>query len=358
MKLENLKKLKAFVINTSFLKLISFGIVLMIVFKHFSSSNIQNQVKQAVLPIAMKIPVSNYVPNVKVSGLLIPGNTGVIKANFKALVSKVFIKKGREVKKGEIILELKNDEIEKRLVEAKARYVHKHAEQEAYQKLAKKSYTSPNDYLAIVADLEQAKTNLQKAEIDASELIVRALDNGYLEECYVHEGDTIFAEDKLVNVIYPEATYVRSYVSEEIIEKLSIGMDVRVNIANKEYNGVIYGLSKVADPVTRSFYVDTTIGNLSSVNYGATAEVTFMLPSRHGFFINASALTLDDKGVLGVKALNDSSVIFLPVQLNAMTEQGAYVECDCKELSLIVYGGEFLLPGQTPEVSWQKTPSL
>lgn len=359
MKLNTLKQLIPLVTHKSFLKLLFLFVVLMVVLKNLKSPEHQTIVKQTILPIAMKIYATNYTPQIKVSGFLNPENTCVTRVNFKAVVNKVLIKKGRAVKKGDIILELKSDEIEKRLFEAKARYAHKEAEHQAYHKLSAKSIVSQHDYLSIIADLEQARANLQKAETDADELKVKAWQDGHLEECYVHKGDTVFAQDKLVNIIYPEMTYVRSYVSEEIIEKLSIGMNVKVNIGNKEYQGKVYSVSKFADPITRSFYVDTIVDNLDSENYGSSAEITFMLPQKRGFFINASALTLDDEGVLGVKALKDNLVIFLPVQLNSITEHGAYIECgDGVELALITYGGEFLLPGQTPEIIWQKTPTL
>lgn len=358
MNFNNFNNLKAIISHKSFLKVFVLAFVVIIVIKNLPNQTQQSSNKQVILPIATKLYLSEYTPLIKASGFLKPGNLGGVKANFKAIVKKIYIKRGRFVKKGDVILELKSDEIEKRLLEAKARHVHKLSEHEACKNLAKKSYTSRNDYLAKIADLEQSKANLQKAETDADELKIAALDDGYLEECFVHEGDTVFAQDKLINVVYSDFAYVRSYVSEEIIEKLSIGTQIHVKLGDYECSGKISGLSKVADPATRSFYVDNIVEVPNNANYGTTAEVTFILPKRKGFWINASALTLDDNGILGVKVLQDSKVVFLPVKLSSMTEHGAYVECDAKELALIAYGGEFLLPGQSTEVIWQKPPTL
>lgn len=358
MKFINLNNLKAFVLHKSFLRLLALAFVVVIVIKNLPSQAQSNHNRQTILPIVTRLYLSEYTPLVKVSGFLKPGNLGVVKANFKAVVNKILIKRGRFVKKGEVILELKSDEIEKRLVEAKARHTHKLSEHESCKSLAKKLYTSHNDYLAKIAELEQSKANLQKAETDVGELKVTALDDGYLEECFVHEGDTVFAQDKLVNLVYSDFAYVRSYVSEEIIEKLNIGIQVNVKLGEYECSGKVSGLSRVADPATRSFYVDSIVEVPNNVNFGTTAEVTFILPQRKGFWINGSALTLDDNGVLGIKALEDSRVVFLPVKLSSMTEHGAYIEHDANELALIAYGGEFLLPGQSTEVIWQENPTL
>ena len=111
MKLADFKKLKVFVAHKSFLKLVFLGLVLMIIFKNLTSVNQQNRIKQAILPVVMNITATSYTPSVKVSGFLRPEKMCAVKANFKAVVSKVYIKKGRDVKKGDLILELKSDEI-------------------------------------------------------------------------------------------------------------------------------------------------------------------------------------------------------------------------------------------------------
>ena len=100
MKLVNLQTLKALVAHKSFLKLVFLGLVLMIVFKNLTSVNQQNRTKQVILPIVMNIASSSYTPSIKVSGFLKPENMCAVKANFKAVVNKIFIKKGRDVKKG------------------------------------------------------------------------------------------------------------------------------------------------------------------------------------------------------------------------------------------------------------------
>ena len=358
MKFLNLNKLKVIITHKSFFKLVTLFLVLFIVFKNLTNQTQQISSKQELIPIAKQLQLSTYTPSINVSGFIKPRDFGILKANFKAVVDKVIIQKGRFVKKGDLILELNNSEIEKRLTEAASRYDHKLAEYKSNENLSRKSFTSKNNYLASIADLKQAKANFQKAETDALELKVTAPDDGYLEECYVHVGDTVFAQDKLVNLIYPGPVHVRSYVSEEVIEKLSIGMQARINVANHDYMGQIYGLSRVADPDTRNFYIDLILENPNCLNYGVTAEVTLLLPQRQGFWINASALTLDDNGILGVKVLENSKVVFLPIKLTSITENGAYIEHDSSQLNLIAYGGEFLMQGQTPEVNWQKASSL
>ncbi len=359
MRTFDFKKLQLIVTHKSFFKVAGLVVILLIVFKNLAQNIQENPVKQTIIPIVMQLPLSTFTPVLKVSGFTKPLTSGILKANFKAAVASVLIQKGRAVSKGDVIIELSSPEIDKRLIEATSRYNHKLAEYESAKKLSQKSFTSKNNYLASKADLEQARANLQQAETNVQELKVTALAAGYLEECYVQVGHTIFPEDKLVNLVYKGAVQIRSYVSEAIIESLSIGMAARVNVAGHAYAAKVSGLSTVADPQTRNFYVDLTLINAGQpLAYGATADVTLLLPPCQGFWINPSALTLDDGGVLGIKVLENTKVVFLPIKLTSLTDQGAYIESDLQNLALIAYGGEFLLPGQTPTVSWQRIPSL
>ena len=359
MKKFNFKNLKVIASHPSFWKIVVIVLVCLTVFRNFSDGAKDTSQRQSVVPIVVELAVSQYTPVLRLSGFTQPKDHGILKANFKAVVEKVTLQKGRLVKKGDVVLILSSPEVEKRLVEAKSRHRQKLAEYESAKKLTQKAFKSENTYLATQADLEQAVTNYHKAETDADELKVTAPDDGYLEECYVHEGDTVFAQDKLVQIVYENAAHVRLYVSEDTITTLKIGMLANVKIGNVQYLAEVSGISNMADANTRNFYVDLTIKNKANAfPFGATAEAVVSLPARKGFWINASALTLNDEGALGIKILENSKVVFVPVKLSSLSEEGAYIEYDAPSIGLIAYGGEFLLPGQTPTVHWQKMPSL
>lgn len=353
------KNIKFVITHPSFWKIILLICVCFVVLKHFIHKSEDTAQKQSLVPIVIELPVSLYTPLLRLSGFTKPMDHGILKANYKAVVEKVLIQRGRHVKKGDIVLTLSSPEIEKRLTEAISRYKQKLAEYESAKKLTQKAFKAENTYLAVEADLEQAIANLRKAETDANELKVTASEDGYLEECYVHVGDTVFAQDKLVQIVYPNVAQVRLYASEDSISMLNIGMKAHVKVANEEYLGEIAGISKFADPNTRNFYIDLNVLTKEKpFPFGATAEVIILLPEQKGFWINASALTLNDKGELGIKILKNDKVLFVAVELSSLTENGAYIKYNADSLSLIAYGGEFLLPGQTPVVHWQKLPIL
>lgn len=359
MKKITLSSLKQVLVHPSFFKVAGIVIVLMLVLKHFSNHLAISPAKQVLVPIVTEISATWYAPVLRVSGVTKPLNHGVVKANYKAMVQKILIQKGQRVKKGDVIMVLSSHEIEKRFSEIQARYKHKLAEYESAKKLTQKAFKSENTFLEIQANLEEAVAKLHKAQTDTEELTLVASEDGHLEDCFVHEGDTVFRQDKLVKIVYNGASQVRVFVGEDKVSTLKVGMKASVKLGDENYNAQITGLSNFADPETRNFYVDLTIEKTSDeLSYGATAEVVISLPMRKGFWINASSLTMDDEGIVGIKILENELVKFIPIKLSAFNEKGAYIECDASTLALIAYGGEFLLPGQKPKVHWQKSEIL
>ena len=60
-----------------------------------------------------------------------------------------------------------------------------------------------------------------------------------------------------------------------------------------------------------------------------------------------SVLTLDDEGVLGVRAVEDSKVAFYPVTILKDTREGVWVTGLPPKVDVITVGQEFVQAGQT-----------
>jgi multidrug efflux system membrane fusion protein len=64
--------------------------------------------------------------------------------------------------------------------------------------------------------------------------------------------------------------------------------------------------------------------------------------------MSPAALTLDDAGVIGVKTVDEKSLVhFYPVELVADGADGIWVGGLPREITIITVGQEFVLPGQT-----------
>src|SRR3989338_10621115 len=121
--------------------------------------------------------------------------------------------------------------------------------------------------------MEKAKADLQKIQNDAADLQIKADEDGYLEECFVNKGNTVFAQDKLISFVYDRPAQIRVYVSEENINFLKQGMQAKIKSGNQVLTAKITGISTVADMQTRNFYVELDFDEKTDLaTFGTTVQ--------------------------------------------------------------------------------------
>jgi len=107
-------------------------------------------------------------------------------------------------------------------------------------------------------------------------------------------------------------------------------------------------ISKVGRSKTRTFRVEVWIDNADgTVLEGLTAELKIPTGSEPAHLVSPAVLTLNDKGVMGIKAVSDAGrVVFHPVRILADTPEGIWLSGLPKKLNLITVGQEFVRAGQ------------
>lgn len=356
--LESLKKIAT---HQSFVKLVVLAIFCVTILKNIPSHNKDLNSALNFIPIAMRLKPINFSPTIKVSGITKTINNAIIRTKSRGVIKQINVKHGRKVNKGTVLITLEKAELENALIAAQSNYEHKIAEFKAAQKLSQKKFYSENSLLAAKADMEKAKADLQKATNDADDLQIKADEDGYLEECFVNKGNTVFAQDKLISFVYERPAQIRAYVSEENVSLLKQGMLAKINTNNQVFTAKITGISQVANLETRNFYVELDLDEKTDLSiFGTTVQVEIFLEPRTGFWINASALTLNDEGELGVKIIeNNNKINFMPVHFWQLMKDGTYIETNTHALNVITYGGEFLKTGETiTNIHYQEIPIL
>ena len=356
-----LKSAKIIVLHASFFKLVLIAVFCLVALKHIPSPHKNENSSSNFIPIVIKTHASEFTPSIKLSGFTKTIDQGVISSKIQSVVKKIHIKQGHKVTKGTALITLHNLEVENNLIAAKSNLEHKIAEFKAAEKLNQKKFYSENSLLAAKAELNKAQANLKKAENEAADLEIVAPSDGYLEECFVNTGDTVFPRDKLIKFTSKNTIQIRAYVSEENIRQLKEGMRAKIITDKKELQATVAGIAATANPQTRNFYIDLALPEDTDIaHFGITVQVEVFLEPRKGFWINSSALTLDDAGELGVKTLKTNNTVdFHPVSFWQLTKEGAYIESNLEFLDVITYGGEFLNIGQKiANFSHQAQPSL
>ena len=105
-------------------------------------------------------------------------------------------------------------------------------------------------------------------------------------------------------------------------------------------------LSRTADEATRTFRVDVEVPNPDlSIRDGQTVEIAIAADGENAHLLPASALTLNDSGLLGVRIAEEGVARFVPVTILRDTVEGVWLAGLPEVAEVIVVGQEYVTDG-------------
>ena len=260
------------------------------------------------------------------------------------------VAKGTWVEKGVALFQLAMDDRNARLKEAEALVNFQTIAFNAATRLSQKQFQSKVKLAEAEANLAKAKAALASIRLDIRRTTVRAPIDGYVETQVVDVGDYVRSGDVVATLVSLNPMRIVAQVTERNVTRLQKGGAAIAVLPNgRTLAGDVRYISKVGRSETRTFRVEVWIDNADgTVLEGLTAELKIPTGSEPAHLVSPALLTLDDKGVMGIKAVSDAGrVVFHPVRILADTPEGIWLGGLPKKLNLITVGQEFVRAGQT-----------
>ncbi len=350
--------------------LIAAGVMISIVAVWILSGLFSSNAKPAIAPSDMAaVGTSFAVPRVRtrvitaeermvhltVNGRTQAHRTVVVKAETAGQVAEVLVKKGEQVAAGQVMVRLKEEERPARLAEARALVRRRAVEHEAAKALEQKAFASRIRLAEAEAELDAARAQLVRIQIDLDRTALRAPFAGLVETRPVEVGDFVPIGGTIATVVDLEPVVVVAEVTERDVAAITPGMPAEaVLISGERLAGTVSYVATVATPVTRTFPVEVTIANSpGTVPAGLTAEAHLPLRQRLLYAVPPSTLTLDETGRVGIKTVTESDLVtFHPVTIVDSGSDGMLwvVSLSLPPIArLITVGQEFVRIGQKVE---------
>ncbi len=192
-----------------------------------------------------------------------------------ARITRITVRAGDTVSKGQLLIELERSDLESRLQQAaeKVRAVTARLT-EATQSLQRTEQLYEQDlvaaaaldearanHAALTADLASARQAVSEAEVAISFTEILSPIDGRVVERFAEPGDTASPGDKLLSLYNPMSMRVEAAVREGLAVNLELGQDVQVEIPvlGSLLNARIEELVPAADPGSRSFMVKAQV---------------------------------------------------------------------------------------------------
>jgi multidrug efflux system membrane fusion protein len=198
------------------------------------------------------------------------------------------------------------------------------------------------------AGIEGARAAVANAEKEIERLSITAPFVGVLETDTAEIGSFLQPGALCATVLQLDPVMLVGFVSELQVARVRQGASATARTASgQEVSGEVTFVSRAADETTRTFRVEIRVPNSDlTLRDGETVEIMVDAAGKTAHLLPQSALTLDDKGTLGLRLVDDEQqVTFVPVTLLRDAPNGVWVTGLPDEAEVIVIGQEYVTEG-------------
>jgi len=202
-------------------------VALVIIYLHYSS--------QAVIPTrtptvaVSKVRKIDYVPQLNVIGTLVAQKGVNVSSKVSGIVKEIYFHSGQEVKRGQLLVALDNNDIKASLAQNEAKYSLAMQNYLRYKALLKDNGISQSTFDNYVSQLKEteAAVNYEKALL--SDTLIRAPFDGRLGIREINPGEFISAGQSLINLQASNTLYVDFSVPEKYVNMIAVGTPISVS---------------------------------------------------------------------------------------------------------------------------------
>lgn len=264
-------------------------------------------------------------------------------------ITEVLVQKGQTVAEGDILCRLDKGDRQAAVAQAEAAVATAQTALDSNAELRRQGLAPANSGLQLEAALKQAQAGLDNANTELARTDVKATIGGVVQDPLASVGSMGGPQAPCATIVQLDPMLFKTQVPEAQIAYAKIGLEATVTtVTGQSVKGKVSYISSVADDATRSFAAEIELPNGDGkVLDGITASAIVNVGTAPGHLLPQSALTLDDEGVLGIRAVEDSKVAFYPVTIVRDSREGVWVTGLPPTVDVITVGQEFVVPGQT-----------
>ena len=172
----------------------------------------------------------------------------------------VNVSEGQFVKKGTLLARVNSDIFDNNLKEIKSSLDLLKTIFERQANLWENNIGSEIDYLRSKSNYESIKSRYNATKLQASKFEVKAPFSGVIDEVNVKVGEMASPSIPSFRILNESEYYLSIDVSENYLNSFSIGDSVNIIYSNnKRYSSKIISISKVVNPVNRTFNIGVEI---------------------------------------------------------------------------------------------------
>ena len=223
------------------------------------------------------------------SGMLVNPSEQTLAFKTPGIVAKLHIREGQAVKKGEVLAELDNEEIQAQLAQSESLFLEAQRALERVEKLYQSKVVSLDQLQSAQTGVDVAKANLTIARFNFKHATIRAPENGRVLRKLIEENEQVNAQVPAFVFASDNAGWViRVGLNDRDIIRINEGDIAEVKVdayPDRTFEGFVYETAAKANMATGTFEVEVRVNPTEEkLLSGMVSRVTVM-PSKVEEFV-------------------------------------------------------------------------
>ncbi|HZX69501.1 MAG TPA: efflux RND transporter periplasmic adaptor subunit [Rhodanobacter sp.] len=209
-----------------------------------------------------------WQPSLRAVGTLRAAHGADLAMDAAGLVTAVNLKSGQDVKQGQVLLQLRDDDAVAQLQQLQATAQLSQLTFERARKQLAAQAISQADYDGAAADLKAKKAAVAQQQVVVSKKQLRAPFAGRAGIITISPGDYVSAGTAVVTLQQLDPLLVDFYVPQSELGRLQVGQSVELALdayAGRQFDGKLSAVSPKVDADTRNVQVEASVPNRDKV---------------------------------------------------------------------------------------------
>ena len=291
-----------------------------------------------------------YASTIDVTATTQASKVRQVRSDLAGEVIEVNVERGDRVQPGDVMVKLAAETRTSQTAQAAANVEEARVDLEATRALVEQGVLAENRLVASEAEYQSALAALDQANDQIANLNIISAIQGVVTEVYTEEGSNMAPGEPAVSIIALDPIKVLARVSELEIGNVNLGQTIGVELMTGEvFEAVVTYIAPAANVATRTFDIEAEAPNPDfAIRDGVTATAKIARPGQQASEIKQSTLVTDELGRLGVRIVNDDSLVeFVAIELLETSLESAWVTGIIDDMQVIVVGQRFADIGES-----------
>ncbi|MBI5756107.1 MAG: efflux RND transporter periplasmic adaptor subunit [Nitrospirae bacterium] len=316
--------------------------------------------------VVAKVSSGMVVPQSGFVGTVYYQEVSDVASEVDGLVETVNFEEGRKIEKGETLVKLNADLLQKTIQAAQASYekvivdIEKaKIDLQRIERLYREGLAPEQEYdehrfnvLGKEKMAESLKAEMERLEAGLVRKVIKAPISGVILQRRADIGEWLSPGSPVVTIAGSDVVDIVVNVPEEVLRFIVPGQTVRVESGGREITGEVFTVIPKGDIATRTFPVKIRVQNNRYLMEGMDAKVILPIGKKRRSLIVPRDAVITIPGNTVVFAVTDSKAATIPVKVTGYDGMSAWVNSDIlfDGMKVVIKGNERLRDGQPVEI--------